>query len=119
RRLIVATSAAVFAIVLAILFGRFDVDRHHSTIQAEMERQLDRKVTLGKMRLGLLPVRLYVKDPVIWDDPNFRGQVPFIKADSMVLSLRLLPLLEGHFEVDAVDWRQPQVELIKNSRGEW
>jgi hypothetical protein len=37
----------------------------------------------------------------------------------MVLSLRLLPLLAGRFEVDAVDWRQPQVELVKNSRGEW
>jgi hypothetical protein len=119
RRQRIIVSAVLLASFLALVFSRFSLNRYHSAIQSQIEQQLGRKVSLGDMTLGLLPPRLYVKNPVIWDDPAFGAQSPFIKADSMFLSIRLLPLFKYRLAADGVDWQRPQVELIKGGRGEW
>jgi hypothetical protein len=119
RRQGVVVSVFIFGSFLILFLVRFNVNRYHSSIQSQMEQQLDRKVTLGDMTLRLLPLRVDVSNPVIWEDPHFEGGPPFIKAESMSLSVSLLALLKNSFEANAVDWERPQVQLIKNVRGEW
>jgi hypothetical protein len=119
RALVVTVFLALIGFIVTILSARFDVNRYHSRVQAEMENQLGRKVKFGDLKLRLFPPRLCVKDPVVWEDPNFGSRAAFMKADSMFLSLRLLPMLANKFEVAGADWQQPKLELVKNERGEW
>ena len=63
-----AIVVVLMALVLAALSLFVDVNQYRGLIQAQLERQLERKVTLGKMTLGLLPLRFQVDEPVIADD---------------------------------------------------
>jgi len=109
---------AIFILGLAIIWGLADPNRHRERIQAELEKQLNRKVTLGHMSLGLLPLRFQVRTPVIAEDPRF-GQQPFVQAENLAVRVRLLPLLRGQVEVDSIDLTRPKVELIRARNGEW
>jgi hypothetical protein len=71
------------------------------------------------MKLRLLPPRLDIDQPVIAEDPNFARQAAFIRAQSVSLSLKLLPLLRKRLDVNSVEWHKPQIELIKNDSGRW
>lgn len=115
----IGSCVALVLLVLIISFARFDVGRYRGRVQSELEQQLNRKVILGDMRLRLLPLRLQVENPVIDEDPRFRGQSPFIKADTMDVSVALLPLALGNVEIDAIALQRPSVELVKNRQGVW
>ena len=59
-------------IVAAVVFAAtFNVNQYRGTIRAELEKRLDRKVSLGDMHLGLFPPRFQVENLSIADDPKF------------------------------------------------
>src|SRR5262249_46769051 len=96
-----------------------DVNRYRSVIQAQLEYQLGRKVTLGTMSLGFVPLRFQVKDPVIADDPAFGGQRPFVQAANLDVRVNLSELLKGNVNVQSLELERPTVELIQNKAGVW
>jgi AsmA protein len=121
RKVIVIFAVVIVVIVvgLGIFVATFDVNRYHDRIQAELQTQLNRTVQLGEMHLGLFPPKFRVQDLAISDDPKFAAQSPFVKAQELDVSVKLLPLLQKSIEIDSVTLLQPNVQLIKNRQGIW
>jgi len=94
-------------------------NRYRELIQAQMEKQLGRKVTLGQMSLGLLPLRFQVMNPVIAEDPAIRQEPPFVRAEKLDIRIGLLPLIRGNVQVDSLELQHPSVELVKTTQGAW
>src|SRR5919198_2926266 len=113
---LLAIAAAVILLTLTAVWLLVDVNQYRGLIQAQLERQLNRKVTLGKIKLGLLPLRLRVDEPVIAEDPSFGRQFPFIRAEKLDVRIGLLSLLMGNVKVHSLELWRPNVELIKNKR---
>jgi len=121
RRFGIIVGAFVVVLVAATLIfaATFDVNKYRGTIQAELEKQLGRPVTLGDMHLSVFPPRFRVENPAIADDPHFRADAPFIKAQELGISVKLLPLLHKQIELSSLNLERPSVNLIKNSTGVW
>ena len=75
--------AALIVLVSTAAWLFIDPNQYRGLIQAQLEQQLARKVTLGKMSLGLLPLRFQVDDTVIAEDPGLGQRSPFIRAENL------------------------------------
>ena len=95
------------------------MNQYRGRIQAELEKRLDRKVSLGDMHLGLFPPRFQVQNLSIADDPKFNAAKPFVEAQELDVSIKLLPLLHKSVEISSVSLQQPRVELVKDAQGTW
>jgi AsmA protein len=110
---------AVIVTIVFVAVSRFKVNHYRPQIQTEIEQRLGRKVALGNVKLTLMPLRLRVENLTISEDPNFGRQTPFLKADTVDLSVKLLPLLAKKVEVETMDVQRPTVQVLKNSKGMW
>ena len=109
----------VIVVAVAIFAATFDVNKYRGTIQSQLEKRLGRPVLLGDMGLSLFPPRFRVQNLAIADDTRFSPDAPFIKAQELDVSVKLLPLLHQQFEIDSLSLQRPSVNLIKNSAGVW
>jgi uncharacterized protein involved in outer membrane biogenesis len=109
----------VLIVALGVIWILANPNRHREFIQTQLETQLGRKVSLGEMKLGLLPLRFQVKEPVIAEDPNLNQSQPFIRAEELNVLVDLLPLLSGNVKVRSIELRRPAVELIRTRQGTW
>jgi AsmA protein len=117
--IVVGIVVAVIVIAVGILFATFNPNDYRGTIQTKLEQQLNRKVTLGDMSLGLFPLRFKVANLAISEDPKFSSKSAFIQTQELSVSVKLLPLLSKSVEVDSLSLQRPNVELIKNAQGVW
>src|SRR5579863_6676732 len=120
RKIAIVIGIVVLIIVVAVgvLFATFNPNDYRGTVQTKLEQQLNRKVSLGDMSLGLFPLRFRVANLSIADDPKFSNR-PFIQTQELSVSVKLLPLLSKSVEVDSLTLERPSVELIKNAQGVW
>jgi AsmA protein len=109
----------VVIIGVAIFAATFDVNRYRGRIQTELEQRLGRKVTLGQMHLSVLPPRFQVQNIAIAEDPKFPNPKPFVQADQLDVSVKLMPLFSKSIEIDSLKLQRPTVELVKNQLGVW
>lgn len=116
--IVIGIVAVVVIIVVGVLFATFNPNDYRGTIQTKLEQQLNRKVGLGNMSLGLFPLRFKVADLSIADDPKFSNSA-FIQTQQLSVSVKLLPLLSKSVEVDSLSLERPSVQLIKNAQGVW
>src|SRR6202142_849135 len=121
RKIAIVVGIIVLVIVVAVgvLFATFNPNDYRGTLQAKLEQQLDRKVAIGNMDLGLFPPRFRVANLSISDDPKFNSKVPFVQTQELSVSVKLLPLLSKSVELDSLTLERPSVELIKNAQGVW
>jgi AsmA protein len=121
RRLLIGVGVFIVVVVAALLVfaATFNVNKYHDTIQSELEKHLGRTTTLGNMHLSLFPPRFRVQDPAIADDPHFSPDAPFVKAQELDVSVKLMPLLHKQLEINSLILQRPSVNLIKNSAGVW
>lgn len=107
-------------VVGAILAAPFliNVNVYRGVIEAQLNKAINRKVTLNDLRLSLFPVAIETKDVRISDDPAFRSD-DFVTIESFRLHLDLWPLLRRHIQVNSLEMTAPVVWMAKNSRGEW
>ncbi len=110
---------ALLAVAALLLPSFLDVNRYRPQIQSELEKRLNRKVTLGNMRLSVLPLAFRARDMAISEDPRFGDGKVFAQAEEVQVEARLWPLLQGKVEVDALTLTKPRVELIRNTAGDW
>ena len=110
----------VVLVILAAIIPHFmDVNRYRPQIQAELEKQLNRPVTLGDMHASLLPPSVTVNNALIGESPAFQTGRPFGSAEKLYISLQFLPLLHKEFVVNSIELARPQVELVRNAQGVW
>lgn len=98
-----------------------DINHYRGQIQSELEKRLGRQVTLGEMRLSLFPPSFRVQNPVIGEDPrfSFNENRPFATAQTLAVSVKLLPLLHKDLEVKSLELDRPHVELVRDQKGVW
>ena len=92
---------------LLIFVATFDVNKYHGTIQSELEKRLGRPVILGDMHLSVFPPRFRVQNLAIADDPRFSPEAPFVKAQELDVSVKLLPLWHKQVEINSLNLRRP------------
>ncbi len=121
RKALIIVGAIIVVLIAAvgIFIATFDVNQYHGQIQAQLETALGRKVTLGNMSLGILPLAFRVQNIVIADDPSLHSRKDFLQAQELDVSVALFPLLSKQIEVDSVNLDRPSVEMIKNKEGVW
>jgi AsmA protein len=121
RKVLIALGIIIVLIVVgAVIFvATFNVNRYHDQIQSQLQQKLNRNVTLGDMRLGLFPPSFRVQNLAIADDPAFHDPKPFVQAQELAVSVKLLPLLSKSVEINSLTLQRPSVELIKNAQGTW
>lgn len=95
-----------------------DPSQFRPLLEAELERSLARKVSLGELKVGLFPPSFSASKLEIADDPAFSAK-PFVVAAGLSVQPSLLPLLSGKIEIQSISIQQPQVELIANQAGIW
>jgi AsmA protein len=103
---------------VGVFVATFNPNDYKGTVQTKLEQQLDRKVTLGNMELGLFPLRFRVFNLAIADDPKF-GNRAFVQTQELSVSVKLLPLLSKSVQIDSIALDRPSVEMIKNAQGVW
>jgi AsmA protein len=120
RKIAIVIGIVLVVIVLAvgIFVATFNPNDYRGTLQTKLEQQLDRKVALGNMELGLFPLRFRVYNLSIADDPTF-GTRAFVQTQELSVSVKLLPLLSKSVQIDSLALERPSVELIKNAQGMW
>ncbi len=121
RKVFVVIGVIVVIIIAAVLIfaATFNVNQYHDKIQSELQQRLGRQVSLGDMHLGIFPLRFEVQNVSIADDPRFNAQKPFVQAQRLDVSVKLLPLLHKDVEIDTLTLQRPSVDLIKNKQGIW
>ena len=121
RKVLIWVGIGVVALVVLALVipPLMNVNRYHDRIVAELEASLNRKVSLGKMRLSLFPPEFVVQDAKIGEDKTFATGRPFAQAQELKVRVELMPLLRGNVVIDSLQLKQPQIELVKNAGGTW
>jgi AsmA-like protein len=109
----------VVGVAAAIFAATFNINKYRFTIQLELQKQLERPVTLGEMHLGIFPPRFRVRDLAIADDSRFSPDAPFVKAQELDVSVKLVRLIHKQVEINSLSLQRPSVNLIKNHSGEW
>ncbi|MBV9611046.1 MAG: AsmA family protein [Acidobacteriaceae bacterium] len=120
RRLFVIVPILLLLLIVgvgALLLA--NVDKYRPRVQGELEKKLDRPVTLGHLGVRLFPLSIRVDGLTIGEAPAFNSTRPFANAGEVYVSASLLSLLRGSPEVKEISLERPQIELIRNAAGVW
>jgi AsmA protein len=96
-----------------------DVNRYRPQIEARLEEQLGRDISLGPMSLTLIPLAFRVQNAVIAESPEFPTGQPFARTDALYVQPKLWPLLRRDIQIDSLSLNRPSVELVRNKNGTW
>src|SRR5262249_53911414 len=96
-----------------------DINKYHDKIQAKLQEQLGRPVTLGQMHLKLLPLSIRVESAVIGEDPDFKTGKAFAQAQEVYVTAPLMPLLRGDVQIQALELKSPAIEMVRDRAGTW
>ena len=118
RKIAIVIGIIVVVIVAAvgIFVATFNPNDYRGTVQTKLEQQLDRKVTLGNMELGLFPLRFRVFNLSIADDPKF-GSRAFVQTQELSVSVKLLPLLSKSVQIDSLCARTAECRTDQECAG--
>src|SRR4051812_48252709 len=121
RKLGIALGIVVVLLVVAVLALPYviDVNRYHNRIQAEVSKRLGRQVSLGPMRISLVPFAIRAQGATIAEDPSFGEGKVFAHTDGLYVRADLLPLLHGDVQLRSLELERPKIELIRNAGGVW
>src|SRR5258706_1788519 len=121
RKLLIAIGSVVLLLVVGLLALPMlvNVNKYHDRIQSELQARAGRDVRLGQMNLKVFPLRIRVENAVIGEDTHFSSTVPFATAKELFVSAKLIPLLRGDLQVNALELASPTIEMIRNAQGTW
>jgi uncharacterized protein involved in outer membrane biogenesis len=110
----------IFVVIAALAAPKFiDVNHYRPQIEAKLHDRLNRNVSLGPMRLSLIPLAFRVDNVRIDDDPGFGTGRPFAQIQTLFVRPRLLPLLHHEIQIKSLQLNRPALELIRNQQGAW
>ncbi|MGE0404843.1 MAG: AsmA family protein [Candidatus Korobacteraceae bacterium] len=109
---------ALLIVVLLVAPAFIDVNSYRPQIEAQLRQSLGRQVSVGEMRLSLLPPRVSVSNVAIAEDPAF-GSGSFVTIPEMEAWVSVLSLLSGDLKLSSLTLRQPSVQLVRSQQGVW
>ena len=103
----------ILVVVAALAAPTFiDVNRYRPQIEANLRDRLNRNVSLGFMRLSLIPLAFRVNNVRIDEDPRFGTGRPFAQIQTLFVRPRLLPLLHHEVQIKSLQLNKPRIERI-------
>ena len=88
-------------------------------MNARLEAAFGRHIEVGRYSLNLWGVPELEATPVtVFDDPRF-GNEYFLRADSLAIRIRWLPLLAGRIELGVLSLSRPSLNLVRAADGRW
>src|SRR5690242_8202918 len=120
RKLGIIVGIIVVVLIAIILVAPLviDVNRYHGLVQTQLEKALGRPVTFGQMHLSLFPPSVTMDNVAIAESPAFGGGV-FAGTRAISASVKLLPLLSKDVQIQSLELKDPQVQLIRTPQGVW
>jgi AsmA protein len=121
RRILIVVAVVVVIVVLGALLAPvlINVDRFRPSIQAQLQKKLDRPVVLGPLSLRVIPLSIKIAGLTIGESPAFHTSHPFATAKDVSASAELFSLLRGSPVIKSVSLTRPQIELVRNTDGTW
>ena len=115
---ILAIVIAVLIVVVIALPFFIDANIFRPRLEAELTGALGRQVKVGNLSLSLFSGGVTADDISIADDPAFSSS-PFVKANSLKVGVRLIPLIFSRsLEVTDLTLNQPEINLVRSEDGE-
>jgi AsmA protein len=109
----------VALIVILILPSIIDANRFRPKMESDLSLALNRKVSIGNVRLAILSGGVKVDDLSVADDPAFASE-PFVHAKSLTVGVELRPLIFSHqVHVTAISIGRTQITLLRSKTGGW
>jgi uncharacterized protein involved in outer membrane biogenesis len=119
RRLQLALAAVVVILLVLLAPPLVSVSRYKSQITRLMSSSLGRPVRLSSVEVRLLPRPGFVlTDLSVAEDPAY-GAEPVLHANTVVASIRLLPLWRGRLEIGQISVDEASLNLVRTAPGRW
>jgi AsmA protein len=121
RKWLYVAGAAVAVILLVIILLPFvlDANQYRPRIESMLNQGLNRKVSIGNIRLSILSGGVSIDNIAIADDPAFSSGM-FLEAKSLNVGVELMPLIFSHaLNVTGISIDAPQVTLLRSASGVW
>lgn len=110
---------AVIIVVILLIPLFINVDSFRPEVEQKLSAALGRQVTVGKISASIFSGGAEADNIAISDDPAF-SKDPFLKASSLKIGLKLIPLIfSRQFQVTSITIDSPDIRLLKNSAGKW
>ena len=106
-------------LALAALPFLLNGNRFRPALQARMEQQLHRSVTIGDIRMKTFPLSLQISDLRIGQPAGIVSKLPMVEAREVVVGVDLWPLLRKEVVINTVRLRSPRIELVRGQAGAW
>jgi len=118
RKVIIGLGVLVIFAAIAVLVAPtlIDVNHYRPQIERKLRDRLGREVSLGPMKLSLIPLAFLVQNAEIAEDPAFKAGRPFARVQKLFIRPRLLPLLHHEVEIQSLQLDRPAEELIRNDK---
>ncbi len=119
KKALLAIGIILLLLVVSALALPFlvDLNKYQGHYRPLIEDALNRKVSLKHIRLTVWPrIGASVAELTVMEDPTF-GTGPFASLAALDVGVKILPLLRGKVEVDAITLHKPVVTVIKNRDG--
>ena len=115
---IVVLSIVVFIIaVVFILPYVISLDKYKGITEEKMEQALKRDVSLGRLRISILPtLGAKIENLVIANPPGF-SQTPLLSLDAVKVRVKIIPLLFGKKEIAGLTLNHPVIFIEKDQKG--
>ena len=121
RKWIYIGGAVIVALLLLIVLLPFvlDANQYRPRIESLLNGVLNRKVSIGNIRLSIFSGGITVSDISVADDPAFSSGA-FLEAKTLTVGVELMPLIFSHaLNVTAVSINAPHVTLLRGATGAW
>lgn len=121
RKIIYVVGGVIVVLLLVVVLLPFvvDVNRFRPQIESAADSALNRKVTIGNIRLSILSGGVAADDLSVSDDPAF-SQGAFLTAKSVTVAVELVPLIFSRaLHVTGLTINEPEVTLLRTAAGEW
>src|ERR1700733_1055071 len=118
--LYIAGAVVALLLLVAILLPFvLDANQYRPRIESMLNQGLDRKVSIGNIRLSILSGGVSIDNIEIADDPAFSPGM-FLEAKSLNVGVELMPLIFSHaLNVTGISIDAPQVTLLRSASGVW
>ena len=119
KRIIVAIAAAL-ALVLGLTLWNvnFLVQRNKDFLINRAEQTIGRKVSVDQIEMTFWPVGARLVNFVLADDPAFSTE-HFLRAKSLRVELRILPLFIGQFRPKRIALESPSITVVRDAQGRY
>jgi uncharacterized protein involved in outer membrane biogenesis len=82
------------------------------------ERELGRKISAERIEMTLWPLGARLVDFTLADDPTFSAE-DFVRAKTLRVEFRLLPLFIGQFVPERMTIESPTITVVRDARGHY